>query len=135
MTLSGYIASHKLELMQTDGGKSFVRFSIAISNGKNKDGKQYEADFILCEAWEERALHIVEYYSKGKGIELTGKLKQDKWADEEGNKKSRLKVLVDKVEFPKTNKPENVNNNATPPHDWEPGGAENGINDDDDFPF
>ena len=132
VVLSGYIASSKLELQQTKSGKTFLRFSLAISNGKTKDGKPYEPDFILCEAWEERALHIVEYYSKGKGIEISGKIKQDRWEDQEGNKRTRLKVLVDQREFPKSNRPET--GKATEPHSWEPGGADNdGI--DDDFPF
>ncbi|MDR2879722.1 MAG: single-stranded DNA-binding protein [Fusobacteriales bacterium] len=133
VVLSGYIATPKLELKQTENKKTFLRFSLAISNGKNKEGKQYNPDFILCEAWEERAMHIVEYYEKGKGIELTGKIKQDKWEDPAGNKRSRLKVLVDKIEFPKSNKPETAK--ATEPHDWEPGGKDNDTLDDDDFPF
>ena len=133
--LSGYIATHELKLQQTESGKTYLRFSIAISNGKNKEGKAYDPDFINCEAWEERALHISEYYSKGKGIEITGKIKQDKWEDEERNKKSRLKVLVDRVEFPKSNKNENTTGKATEPHSWEPGGADNDTIDDDDFPF
>ena len=131
--LSGYISTHELKLQQTESGKTYLRFSIAVSNGKDKDGKPYEADFILCEAWELRALHISEYYTKGKGIEITGKIKQDKWTDQDGNKRSRLKVLVNAIEFPKSNRPET--GKATEPHSWEPGGEENNTIDDDDFPF
>ena len=48
--LSGYIATHELKLQQTESGKTYLRFSIAISNGKNKEGKAYDPDFINCEA-------------------------------------------------------------------------------------
>lgn len=131
--LSGYIATEELKLQQTESGKTFLRFTIAISNGKDKEGKPYEADFIPCEAWELRALHIAEYYFKGKGIEIIGKLKQDRWMDKDGNKRSRLKVLVDIAEFPKSNRP--AVGKATEPHSWEPGGADNDAIDEDDFPF
>ena len=133
VVLSGYIASPKLELQQTKNKKTFLRFYLAISNGKTKEGKEYEADFILCEAWEERALHIAEWYSQGKGIEISGKIKQDKWVDHEGNKRSRLKVLVDQREFPKSNRPKT--DKATEPHSWEPGGSDDNNIDNNDFPF
>ncbi|ACZ09381.1 Uncharacterised protein [Sebaldella termitidis] len=53
--------------------------------------------------------------------------------DHEGNKRSRLKVLVDQKEFPKSNKPKT--DKATEPHNWEPGGSDNNDINDDDFPF
>ena len=61
------------------------------------------------------------------------RIKQDKWVDHEGNKRSRLKVLVDQREFPKSNKPKT--DKATEPHSWEPGGSDNIDINDDDFPF
>lgn len=68
---------------------------------KNKQTDQWEdrVNFIDCEAWGKTAENINQYFTKGKGILIEGKLRLDQWQDQQGSNRSKLKVIVDRFEF------------------------------------
>ena len=61
--------------------------------------KREETLFIDCEAWGRTADTIKEYLAKGRCILLEGRLKLDQWQDNEGNARSKIKVVVESFKF------------------------------------
>ena len=89
------------ELRQTQSGKSVVKFTIAVNNGKDADGKDRPADFITCQAWEKRGETIGKYFKKGSPICVTGAFKTDKYTDKNHEDVTHYNsyILVNEFEF------------------------------------
>lgn len=89
------------ELRQTQSGKSVVKFTIAVNNGKDAEGNDRPADFITCQAWEKRADFVAKWWKKGKPIALTGAFKTDKYQDKNHDDVTHYNsyILVNNVEF------------------------------------
>lgn len=89
------------ELRQTQTGKSVVKFTVAVNNGKDADGNDRPADFITCQAWEKRADFVAKWWKKGKPIALTGAFKTDKYQDKNHDDVTHYNsyILVNNVEF------------------------------------
>ena len=82
-------------------GTTVVNFSIAMNERyTDKDGNpQEKATFVECEAWNRNAEIIDEYFARGMPIHLEGRLQLDQWENDEGEKRSKLKVRVDRFTF------------------------------------
>lgn len=76
-------------------------FSMACNRKyRTADGeKKEDVTFVDVEAWGRLAELIGQYCIKGKTIFVEGRLKLDTWTDQQGNKRSRLKVLAENVQF------------------------------------
>lgn len=88
------------ELKQTPTGTSVGNFSIAVNRTyKRNDEVVDEVSFFPIETWGKLAETCNEYLSKGRGVRVVGRLKQDRWTDEEGKPQIRVKVVAEHVEF------------------------------------
>lgn len=84
---------------ETPKGTRVCNFSIASNRFyKQNDEYQKEVTFLDVEAWTKLAAYSEKNFSKGKGIRIVGRLKQDRWEDKEGNPRSRLKLVAEYVE-------------------------------------
>ena len=90
------------EITSGERATKVVNFVLASSRRfKKKDGaSDEETTFVNCEAWDSGAETIAKWFSKGDQIIINGSLKNEKWEDKEGNKRSRDKVRVSSFEFP-----------------------------------
>ena len=78
---------------QTTVGESTVtKFSIA-NNYKYKDKESVL--FLDCEVWGKLGDVIKNYGGKGKQLSLSGRLHQNSWEDQDGNKRSKIIMRVD----------------------------------------
>ena len=87
--------------------KAVAEFGLAINrrfkdaNGQQKD----ETTFVDVEAWGRTAELVGQYLTKGRGCFIEGRLKFDSWDDKEsGQKRSKLKVVADNVQFTDSNR-------------------------------
>ena len=92
------------ELRQTQNGASVCEFTLAnnhtyVSNNEKKE----EVSFINIIVWGKVAENCNKYLSKGKGAIVEGRITQQTWTTDDGNKRSRIKVIASKVTF--TSKP------------------------------
>jgi single-strand DNA-binding protein len=89
------------ELRQTPNGKSVVKFTVAVNNGKDSDGKDRPADFITCQAWNKTADLVGRWWTKGKPIAVIGAFKTDKYRDKKYEDVTHYNsyILVNSVEF------------------------------------
>lgn len=90
-----------IEMRSLPSGMSVGNFGLAVNERyKDRDGNwQDRANFIDCEIFGNRADAMARYLSKGSPVFVEGKLRLDQWQDQQGNKRSKLKVVVDNFEF------------------------------------
>lgn len=98
VTLIGNL-TREIEVRYTQTKKAVGQFTVAVNNGKNKDGKELEPDFINCVIWETQAENMQKYTKKGSKVAVKGSIKNDNYEDEQGNKKYRTYVLCSRVIF------------------------------------
>ena len=89
------------ELRYTPNGTAVAGFGVAVNRRyTTKEGdRKEEVDFFEVEVWDKQAENCNEYLSKGRGILIEGRLRQDRWEDESGNKRSKLKIVASSVQF------------------------------------
>lgn len=90
------------ELRTTPKGTAICQFGLAI-NRKYKDESGATKDdttFVDVEAWGKQADLVAQYLSKGSSCFIEGRLRLDQWEDKESKqKRSRLKVVMENVQF------------------------------------
>ena len=97
VSLGGRLTSDP-ELRQTNSGHSVCDISIAVNRMKEN-----ETDFIDVTLWGKTAEISAQHLTKGRFINVQGRLKQDKWQDKEGKNRYSMSVVADNVYFgPKT---------------------------------
>lgn len=93
-----------------DKNTALARFSLAVNRDyKNNEGN-YDCDFIECDLWDKRAEVFCQYMSKGELVGIEGKLRLDEYTNENGEKRSMIKVRVDNFSFIPSNKRKETNN-------------------------
>jgi len=77
-----------------------VGFGVAVNmKFRNKDGEEKEeVTFVDCEIWGKMADAVGRYMKRGVHLLVEGRLKEDRW-EKDGVKRSKMKVVVDRVEF------------------------------------
>lgn len=110
------------------GGTSVTTYTVAVSEKfKTKAGEDRETvAYIDCESWGRQGEVIAQYVAKGDPLLVSGRLRQDNWEDKDGNKRSKLKVAVDKFEFLKSRSDSGSRSRPT---------ADVGYDNDGDIPF
>ena len=88
------------ELNHTPKGTPVCGFAVA-SNRFYKQDEEYhkEVSFFDVETWAKLAETCAEHLEKGRGVRVVGRLKQDRWQDQEGNPRSKVKIVAEHVEF------------------------------------
>src|SRR3972149_548415 len=89
------------ELRYTSGGIAVTNFSVAVNRVyTTKEGeKREEVSFFDVAAWRKLAENCGEYLKKGAPVLVEGRLKEDRWEDEEGNRRSKMKIEAYDVVF------------------------------------
>lgn len=89
------------ETRTTPGGASVTGFSVAVNRTfRDSSGEQKESvSFIDCSAWGKAGEIIAQYAKKGSGILVSGRLDQRSWEDKDGQKRSRVEIVVEDFNF------------------------------------
>ena len=85
----------------TSSGKTVCDFGLALNRrwlDINGD-RQQETTFVDVTAWNQQAEVIGAYCQKGRPIAVEGRLEQERWETPAGEKRSRLKVVAQRVTF------------------------------------
>src|SRR5438128_2551599 len=61
--------------------------------------RQQETTFVDVTAWNQQAEVISAYCQKGRPVAVEGRLEQERWETPTGEKRSRLKVVAQRVTF------------------------------------
>ena len=89
------------ELKRTSTDMAVAQIGIAVNRKyKDREGNQKEeTTFVDCEAWGRTAETMGKYLSKGRPVFIEGRLRLNEWEDREGNRRSKLLVVVDTFTF------------------------------------
>ena len=89
------------ELTTFDGGNCVCKVGLATNRKwKNKEGEdQSEVTFHNLVIWGKRGGVVEKWMKKGDHAYFEGYLKNNDWEDKEGNKRSKVEVVVDVFEF------------------------------------
>lgn len=87
------------ELRYTPSGAAVVKFGMAVNRSyNNRNGDKVEqTDFFDVTAWRELGENIAESLSSGSRVIVTGRLQQDRWENEGGEKRSKIFIVADEV--------------------------------------
>lgn len=72
LTLAGTVG-RDAELRRTQNGDAVLNFSLAIDNGKDKNGNRRDATWFDCSLWGKRAESLQSYVLKGGKLTVTGR--------------------------------------------------------------
>jgi single-strand DNA-binding protein len=84
------------EMRTSQGGTTVVKFGMAI-NRKFKD--QETTCYVDCTAFGRTGEVINQYMKRGRPIFVEGRLDFSSWQDKDGNKRSKLGVVVENFQF------------------------------------
>ncbi|MBX0312294.1 MAG: single-stranded DNA-binding protein [Sulfurihydrogenibium sp.] len=87
------------ELRVLQNGMSVAVFSIAVNRKyKDKNGNwQEESYFFDIEAFGQLAERIGKQLAKGYQVLIEGQLRQDRWEDKNGEKRSKVKIIAERI--------------------------------------
>lgn len=89
------------ELRATAGGVQVLRFGVAVNDRRrNPESGEWEdyPNFVECVMFGARAEAVGRYLLKGTKVAIEGKLRYSSW-EKDGQRRSKLEVIVDEVEF------------------------------------
>lgn len=82
-------------------GSAFCSIPIAVNRTyKTKEGKfEKEVSFFDIDTFGKFAELCSTLCPKGRGIRVVGRLRQNRWADEDGKNHSKINVMAEHIEF------------------------------------
>jgi single-strand DNA-binding protein len=86
------------EIRNTQTGKTVAKFSVAVNEGKSKDGAE-RVQYFNISAWDQQAEVLQQYAKKGTKIMVQGSLQNRSWDKPDGTKAYATDVLLNRFEF------------------------------------
>lgn len=87
------------ELKYTPSGKTVCSLSIANNRVYTSKGeKTTEVSYFDVEVWGAAAENCSKYLTKGSGIIVEGRLRQDRW-EKDGKTQSRVRIIANNIHF------------------------------------
>lgn len=90
------------ELRATAGDTQMLAFGVAVNDRrKNPQTGTWEdvPNFVDCIVFGSRAEAVSRFISKGSKVAIEGKLRYSAWETKEGQRRSKLEVIVDEIDF------------------------------------
>lgn len=137
------------EVRHIPSGIAVADLSLAVNESyRNKAGEMVESTvFVDVVVWGRQAETSGEYLSKGSPVLIEGRLQLDSWENQQGEKRSKLRVRADRVQFlssprkadykgaPQDSGGDSSNNTNEANNNSSFGSAPAEAGDDDDLPF
>jgi single-strand DNA-binding protein len=98
ITIRGRLAS-EVDLRFSAAGKAWATFTV-VSSRRVKNGDEWEdADttFLPAKVFGTHAEQIAESLDKGDAVTVVGRVVQENWETDSGDKRSRMVVIADEV--------------------------------------
>jgi single-strand DNA-binding protein len=89
------------EIKYTAKGIAIGDLSLAINRSFKGDNgeRQEETTFVDVTLWGKTAELAGQYLAKGRPVYIEGRLQLDTWQDKEGQKRSKMKVIGETMQF------------------------------------
>ncbi len=88
------------EISKTKNGIATCNLTVATNRSYKEENKyEQEVSYFDVKAYGKLAEVSGEYLKKGRGVRIIGRIKQDRWKDDDGKNHSRVVVMADHIEF------------------------------------
>ena len=88
-----------VELRRSSSGVAVGMVLIAVQRSfKNKEGG-YDTDFFDVTFWGKTAENVAEFFHKGDAILIEGSIRQNRFTDKNGNKRTTYGIVAEKFRF------------------------------------
>lgn len=88
------------EMKYAPSGTPICEFGVAVNEKFNKDGeKREEVSYFDVTCFGKTAEVASQYLTKGKPVALEGKLQQQRWENQDGQKRSKIVVIANRIHF------------------------------------
>ena len=88
------------ELRYTPKGVALCTLVVASNRTWKHEGQRIEeVSFVETTTEGKLATVCAEHLTKGRGVRVVGRLKQERWEDGDGNARSKLMIVAEHVEF------------------------------------
>ncbi|MBN2026067.1 MAG: single-stranded DNA-binding protein [Actinobacteria bacterium] len=87
------------ELRYTPSGLPVATLRLAVNRSFTNQQGEIETDFFNVVVWRNQAEKCAEYLSKGRQVAVTGRLQSRSWEGNDGQKRSTIEVVADRVVF------------------------------------
>jgi single-strand DNA-binding protein len=90
------------ELKATGSGVSVLKLGVAVNDRrKNQQSGEWEdhANFVDVTIFGARGEALSRFLTKGTKVAIEGKLRWSQWENQQGEKRSKLEVVADEIEF------------------------------------
>ena len=98
-----------IEIRQTNSGKSYTRFIVAVERENFDRSAEKVSDFLSVVAWEKTAEFIGKYFAKGSAIYAEGSIQTGSYTNKDGVTVNTIDIIARKVKFaeskPNSNSP------------------------------
>ena len=126
--LIGNLTRHP-ELRYTQSGTPVAKFGLAVSRRfRQEEEQKEEVCFVDIVVFGKQAEPCGQYLSKGDGAIIDGRLQQQRWETEDGQRRSKHEVVAHSVTFLPKRQSQNVDSDQggaedddQAPHAYEPG--------------
>ena len=89
------------EVRYIPSGTAVAELGVAVNESfRNREGQEVENTvFVDVIVWARQAETCAEYLSKGSPVFIEGRLQLDQWENKDGEKRNKLRVRADRVQF------------------------------------
>jgi len=87
------------ELRYTPSGLPVATLRLAVNRNFTNQQGEIETDYFNVIVWRNQAEKCAEYLSKGRQVAVTGRLQSRSWEGNDGQKRSIVEVVADRVVF------------------------------------
>jgi single-strand DNA-binding protein len=89
------------ELRTTSSGTIVCSLSIAVAGREKVNGEWKDrADFLDVTVFGNDAERAGEWLHKGSHVEVSGRIRQDRWETNDGSKRSAVKIIANEIVYP-----------------------------------
>ncbi len=88
------------EVRFTESGVAVTNFSVAVTRSWHNQvtqERQEETSFFDVTAWKDLGEHVAATHKKGDRVQVVGRLKQQTWTTDSGDKRSKVIIEADGV--------------------------------------
>jgi single-strand DNA-binding protein len=100
------------ELKALPSGTAVCDLGLAVNGYVANKGPK--VDFFDVTCFGKVAEAVAQYLTKGSHIAISGRLEQQRWENKDGQKRTKIKVVADRIEFPSKGKGNGANDDDTP---------------------
>jgi len=90
-----------IELRYIPSGTAVVDTTVAVNERRKQSDGSFteETQFVDVTLWGRQAEVMAEYCKKGSPVHIEGCLRLDRWEAEDGSKRSKLKVVAQRMQL------------------------------------